>query len=178
MASVVLLKGLNVGGHRRFRPSALARQLHHLQVVSIGAAGSFVVRAQVRHEELRAEIARRLPLEAEIVICRGRDVASLLSEDFFAAFPERPEIVRFVSVLARAPRSTVTVPAAFPPQGRWIVKALARRGRFVVGLHRREMSAIGALGRLERFFGVPLTTRSWSTMNAIGRALEAAGPGR
>lgn len=178
MASVVLLKGLNVGGHRSLRPSALARELHHLEVVNIGAAGSFVVRAPLRREELRSEIARRLPFEAEIVICRGRDVTSLLSEDFFAGDPERPDIVRFVSVLARAPRSKVAVPAAFPPEGRWVVKVLARRGRFVVGLHRREMSAIGALGRLERAFGVPLTTRSWSTMNAIGRALEAADGGR
>jgi len=37
VALVVFLRGLNVGGYRNFRPAALARQLHHLDAVKIGA---------------------------------------------------------------------------------------------------------------------------------------------
>src|SRR6185295_12228721 len=44
MAVVVFLRGVNVGGHRRLRPSVLAKELERLDVVSIGAAGTFVVR--------------------------------------------------------------------------------------------------------------------------------------
>jgi len=43
MALVVLLRGVNVGGHRRFRPALLAQALAHLDVVSIGAAGTFLM---------------------------------------------------------------------------------------------------------------------------------------
>jgi uncharacterized protein (DUF1697 family) len=68
MALVVLVRGVNVGG-RRFRPSTLAAQLTHLDVVSIGAAGTFVIRRPVSRARLRAELARRLPFNAEIVIC-------------------------------------------------------------------------------------------------------------
>lgn len=46
--------------------------------------------------------------------------------------------------------------------------------RFVFGLHRREMKAIGHLGQLEKLFGVPVTTRQWSTMLAIATILRHA----
>ena len=34
------------------------------------------------------------------------------------------------------------------------------------------MKAIGYLGQLERVFGVPVTTRSWSTILTIARILR------
>ena len=46
MALVVFLRGVNVGGHRTFRPSVLARELGDYDVVNVGAAGTFVVRQQ------------------------------------------------------------------------------------------------------------------------------------
>lgn len=82
MAQVVLLRGLNVGGHRRFRPASLAEELAHLDAVNIGAAGTFVI-----------------------------------------------------------------------------------------GVYRRQMAVIGHLGKLDDLVGVPATTRSWSTVAAIGRVL-------
>src|SRR4029453_12933403 len=45
VALVFLLRGVNVGGHRTFRPTALTRQLKHLDAVNIGAAGTFGARA-------------------------------------------------------------------------------------------------------------------------------------
>ena len=44
MALIVFLRGVNVGGHRTFRPSILARELSDYDVVNVGAAGTFVVR--------------------------------------------------------------------------------------------------------------------------------------
>jgi len=169
---VVLLRGLNVGGHRSFRPTELAAELHHLDAVNIGAAGTFVIREQVGRTELRAEIARRLPFAAEIVICRGREIAGLVSRDFFAGQRDRPDIVRFVSVLARRPRSAPELPLKLPTRGGWLLEILARDGRFVVGRHRRQMKAIGYLGQLDRIFGVPVTTRGWNTMSAIAKLLD------
>jgi len=171
MALVVFLKGVNVGGHRRFRPTALARALQHLQVQNVGAAGTFVVHGRISRADLRAEIARRLPFDADIVICPGREVTSLLAQEFFAGYPPAPDVVRFVGALARLPRSEPELPLELPSGGGWLVKVLARHGPFVVGLHRRRMKAIGELGRLEKILGVPATIRSWTTMARIGRAL-------
>jgi hypothetical protein len=58
-----------------------------------------------------------------------------------------------------------------PAAGSWLLKVLARDGRFVVGLYRRRMKAIGCLASLDRSFGVPATTRSWTTLDAIARVL-------
>jgi ABC-type phosphate transport system auxiliary subunit len=55
VAVVVLLIGVNVGGHRTFRPSVLAEQLQHLAAVNIGAAGTFVIRRSVPRAQLRVE---------------------------------------------------------------------------------------------------------------------------
>ncbi|GMV05731.1 MAG: hypothetical protein AMXMBFR53_20080 [Gemmatimonadota bacterium] len=174
MASVVLLRGVNVGGHRTFRPTDLARELRHLDMVNIGAAGTFVVRRSVRRAALRAEIAGRLPFETEIMICGGKDVMGLLSRDFFEGRPDRREIVRFVSLLSQAPRPGPALPLELPSPSRWLLRVLARQGPFVVGEYRREMKAIAELGRLERVLGVSATTRSWSTMEAIGKALSGS----
>jgi hypothetical protein len=158
VALVVLLRGVNVGGHRNFRPTALAEQLRHLDAVNVGAAGTFVIRQPIAQAELRAEVARRLPFDAEVIICTGREIARLLSRDYFADQPVRPDIVRFVSVLARKPRSAPSTPVSFPPDGEWLLKILAREGRFVVGLHRRQMRSTGHDAQLEHHHSDPQGT--------------------
>lgn len=172
MALVVLLRGVNVGGHRRFRPAVLAEQLRHLGAVNIGAAGTLIVRQRIGRAELRDEIARRLPFETEIIICESRSVTRLLARDFFAGQRVRPDVIRFVSVLSRSPRGSPSLPLVMPSRGRWLMKILTRDDRFVVGVHRRHMKAIGYLGTLDRLFGVPATTRSWSTLEAVSQALD------
>jgi hypothetical protein len=171
VALVVFLRGLNVGGHRTFRPTRLAEQLQHLDAVNIGAAGTFVIRKPVSRSQLRVEIERRLPFDAEIMICQGREIVRLISHDFFGGHPARPEIVRFVSVLSRPPHSEPPLPITLPSRGRWLLRVLARDERFLLGLYRRHMKVIGYLGRLDRLCGVPVTTRNWNTIIAIGKLL-------
>lgn len=171
MALVVLLRGVNVGGHRTFRPSALAAQLKHLDAVNIGAAGSFVIRRPVSRAQLRAEFARRLPFSTEIMICRGEEIIRLMSHNHFADQPVRPDIVRFASLLSARPRSTPSVPISLPASGEWLLRILATDDRFVVGVYRRQMKAISYLGSVDRLFGVPATTRNWNTITAIAKVL-------
>ena len=175
MALVVLLRGVNVGGHRTFRPSTLAEQLRHLDAVNIGAAGTFVIRRPVTRTQLRAELARRLPFDTEIIICEGREIVRLMSQDHFADQPLRHDIVRFVSVLSKRPRSTPSTPMSLPSSDKWLVKILATDNRFVFGVYRRQMKAIGYLGTFDRIFGVPVTTRNWNTITAIARVLGNGG---
>ena len=175
MALVVFLRGVNVGGHRTFRPTTLAGQLTHLGAVNIGAAGTFVIRRPVTRAHLRAELARRLPFDTEIMICEGREIAGLLSRNHFADRPVRPDIVRFVSILSRRPRAAPPMPMSLPSTGKWLLKILARENQFVFGMYRRHMKAISYLGKIDRLFGVPVTTRNWNTMTAIARVLGQAG---
>jgi hypothetical protein len=64
------------------------------------------------------------------------------------------------------------MPVVFPPSGAWLVKILGRDRQFVFGMHRRHMKTIGYLGKADRLFGVPLTTRNWNTITAIAAALN------
>ena len=171
MALVVLLRGVNVGGHRTFRPTTLVDQLKHLDAVNIGAAGTFVIRRPVSQAQLRAELASKLPFDTEVMICEGREIVRLMSQDHFADQPVRPDVVRFLSVLSQRPRSAPSTPMSFPSSGEWLLKILARDNRFVFGVYRRHMKAIGYLGTLDRLFGVPATTRNWNTITAIARVL-------
>jgi uncharacterized protein (DUF1697 family) len=171
MALVVLLRGVNVGGHRRFRPAVLATQLRHLGAVNIGAAGTFVIRGSVSQARLRAALAARLPFDTEVVIFQGRDITRLMAHNPFADEPMRRGTVRFVSVLSKRARAEPRIPMTLPPKGRWLLRILARDGRFVFGLYRRHMKVIGYLGAFDRFFGVPVTTRNWTTMTTLARVL-------
>lgn len=177
VALVVFLRGVNVGGHRTFRPTTLARQLKHLDAVNVGAAGTFVIRAPITQARLRAELGRRLPFVTEIVICRGHEIVRLMSNEHFADARVRPGEVRFVSVLSRRPRSSPAIPMRLPPRGRWLLRVVARDDRFVLGEYRRHMKVIGYLGVLDRLFGVPVTTRNWNTMTAIARVLNGPAGG-
>src|SRR4030095_16010000 len=171
MALVVLLRGVNVGGHRTFRPTTLAAQLKHLDAVNIGAAGTFVIRRPITQAQLRAELSRRLPFDTEIMICQGREIVRLMAQNHFADQPVRPDLVRFVSVLSKRPRSAPSTPMTFPSSGEWLLKIVARDNRFVFGVYRRHMKVISYLGTFDRLFGVPVTTRNWNTIAAIARVL-------
>ena len=89
--------------------------MRHLDAVNIGAAGTFVIRQPIARTQLRAEMARRLPFDAEIVICKGRDIGRLIAHDAFAEPPSEPDIVRFVSVLSRPAAGAAAAPIAFRP---------------------------------------------------------------
>ena len=173
MALVVFLRGANVGGHRTFRPSILARELSEYGVVNVGAAGTFVVRKP--GPRFRAELLRKLPFAAIIVACDGRDLIRLEMENPFGTEPPCPDIVRFVSILSKADRSLVSVPCTLPPCGEWFVRVIGSKNRFVFGVYRRHMKTIGYLGQIDKLFGVPATTRNWNTIITIVRILKGQG---
>ena len=172
MALVVFLRGINVGGHRTFRPSVLARGLSDFDVVNVGAAGTFVVRKPVSREKFRAALLRKLPFEADVVFCDGRNLLRLSKENPFGAEPPHPDIVRFVSILSKAGGLRAALPVTFPPDGEWFVRVIAQKDQFVFGMYRRHMKTIGYLGRIDKLFGKPATTRNWNTILTLVRILE------
>lgn len=172
MALVVFLRGVNVGGHRTFRPSIVARQLSDYDVVNVGAAGTFVARKPGSRANFRAALLRQLRFEPEVVLCDGRDLLRLEKENPFATEPCPPDVVRFVSILAKAGGVRAALPVKFPSEGEWLVQVMASQGQFVFGMYRRHMKTIGYLGQIDKLYGVPATTRNWNTILAILRILK------
>ena len=175
---VAFLRGVNVGGHRTFRPSVLAGKLRAYDVVNVGAAGTFVVRKPASRAAFRAALLRRLPFGAEVVLCDGRDLIRLEKENPFGAEAAGPEVVRFVSILSKAARIHPSLPIVLPADGEWLVRVIGSSNRFVFGEYRRHMRTIGYLGRIDKLFGVAATTRNWNTIGAIVRILNDQGTER
>lgn len=173
MALVVFLRGVNVGGQKAFRPSVLAREMAGLDVVSVGAAGTFVVRKAVSQATLRQEFVRRLPFSAELMICPARAVLALAADQPFRDQANDEEVTPYVSVLAKRPPALPLFPLCQPDGAAWQVKLFEVSGRFALSLHRR-------LGRtllypnqvVEKRLGVPATTRNWSTISALCEVLR------
>jgi uncharacterized protein (DUF1697 family) len=173
MALVVFLRGVNVGGHKSFRPSVLAQKLSEYDVVNVGAAGTFVVRKPRSRAKFRAALLRELPFETEVMLCEGSDLLRLEKENPFGAESSAPDIVRFVSVLSKAGGVRAALPVTFPADGEWLVRVMAAEGQFVFGTYRRHMKTIGYLGQIDKLYGVPATTRNWNTIVAIQRILKS-----
>jgi uncharacterized protein (DUF1697 family) len=173
MAVVVFLRGINVGGHRTFRPSVLAKELSAYDVVNVGAAGTFIVRKPGPRAKFRAELLGKLPFSAEVVLCDARDLVRLETENPFATEPARSDLVRFVSILAKACRVRPSIPIVLPSGGEWFLRVVGCRNRFVFGVYRRHMKTIGYLGQIDKLFGAPATTRNWNTIISIVRILKA-----
>ena len=176
MRWVVFLRGVNVGKANRCQPAVIAKQLSRLGVINIGAVGTFVVREAVSESALRAAIAKQLPFKCEIMICPARDIIKLATKDPFSGQPSGEKITRFVSVLAKSLPLPLplNLPHCLPSTDDWLLKIIAIQGRFVLGLYRRHMKAIGYLGKIEKLLGVPATTRNWNTIQKVTQILAQA----
>src|SRR5262245_60120066 len=124
MALIVFFRGINVGGHRAFRPSVLAKELAIYDAVNVGAAGTLVVRKPGLRATFLAELRRKLPFEATIAFCNSSDLIRLEMGNPFGTEPSRADVVQFVSILSEPGRRRVALPIALPEDGKWLVRIL------------------------------------------------------
>ena len=175
MASVVFLRAINVGGANLCKPAQLAKSLSKLDIVNIGAVGTFVVRESVSDSTLRKALATQLAtdfkIKCEIMIVPGRDVLKLSENNPFARQPSGENITRFVSVLHKRPARVPALPLDLPSDKNWLLRIVAIRDQFVLGIYRREMKAIGYLGKIEKILGEPGTVRNWNTLEKVVKIL-------
>ncbi len=172
VALVVFFRGINVGGHRAFRPSVLAKDLAIYDAVNVGAAGTLVVRKPGIRAKFLAELRSRLPFDATIACCNGRDLIRLETDNPFGTEPSSADVVQFVSILSATGRRRVSLPIAFPEAGEWLVRITGSKNRLVYGVYRRNMKTIGCLGQIDKLFGAPATTRGWNTILSVLRILK------
>lgn len=175
MASVMFLRGVNVGGRKTFKPAELCRALGEWDVVNVGAAGTFVVRGSINAAALKAEVLRRLPFEVEVMICPGREIVRLVAGNPFKRVQSGGEAKPFVTVLAKRVRTLPDLPLRRPDNDQWQVTIVTVTGRYVLSLHRRQSGTLVYPNEVvEKHFGVPATTRSWNTMERIHDILKAS----
>lgn len=171
MALVAFLRGVNVGGHRRFRTSLLAKQLAHYDVVNIGATGLLVAHGANKPAAFREALLAAVPFPVEVAVCSGKEVLDAIAGDPFADYAGL-DIVPFVSIAIEAPRKAAPLlPIEIPSGDEWYVRIVGSKGRFFLGVYRRHAKTIAFLGRLDAALGLRVTTRNWNTMLLVRRAL-------
>jgi uncharacterized protein (DUF1697 family) len=158
VALIVSFRGINVGGHRAFRPSLLAKELGTYDAVNVDAAGTLAVRKPGLRAKFLAELRRKLPFEATIAFRDGSDLIALERGNPFGAEPSCEDVVQFVRVLSEAGRRRVSLPIALREGSEWLVRIMGSKNRLVYEVYRRQMKTISCLGRLDTLFGAPATT--------------------
>jgi uncharacterized protein (DUF1697 family) len=166
------MRGVNVGSAKRFQPSLLAKELEHLGVSNLGAAGTFVVRGTLGESALRAEFVRRLPFACDLMVCQARDLLNLAASEPFPDSPEGPDRRRFVSILAKRPPKPPTLPWRYPAGEQWQVELVGISGRVVL-CHWRRLgnSSLEPNGIVEKQFEMRATTRNWNTILKVCKVL-------
>ena len=172
-ALVAFLRGVNVGGNKTFRPSVFAKELNRFDVVNIGAAGTFVIRKPGSRATVEAVFRKKLPFETAIMLCDARDLLRLETEHPFGSDPAPAGHVRFISVWSKPASTRPPMPLLLPPEGDWLVRVIASKGRFTFGEYRRHMKTIGYLSQMDKLFGATATTRNWNTVMAILKVLKS-----
>lgn len=172
MPAVVFLRGVNVGGHKAFRPSVLAERLGSLQVTSLGAAGTFIVRADADPARIRRQFAAQLDFEAQLMICTARDLAKLVQAEPFADGGLPKADGQFISIVEKRPRTLPRLPLWTTEGRNWQVGLVSMQGRFVASLMRRTGARLLYPNQVvEKQLGVAATTRGWPTILKVQQAL-------
>jgi uncharacterized protein (DUF1697 family) len=173
MGHVVFLRAANVGGRNVFRPAQLARDLDHLDVVSVGAAGTFVVRGRTSAAAIRREIGERLPFEPALAVVPARQVLDLVREAPFAGVRLSRDRRGWVAILDRRPRGRPELPRFAPGRRSWSVRFDRVEGRFALGLWQRRPGGFVFPNQVvEKAMGVPATTRWWETLERVADVIE------
>ena len=180
MAHVVFLRGANVGGKNVFRPAQLAVALADLEVVNVGAAGTFVVRAKASEAAIRRAIAAALPFVPRLAVVSGEEVLALAKRRPFRGVAIPKDGRAWAAAMDGPPTASPKLPIAAPATGRWSVRLDRVEGAFALGLFQRKLGGgfIFPNQVVEKAFGVDATTRWWETIERVAALLEnsAASP--
>ncbi len=163
-----------MGGKNVFRPAQVAAALAHLEVVNVGAAGTFLVRGKASAAAIRREILAQLEFEPEISIRPVREILELVRSRPFAGVTFSKDLRGWVAVLAKPSKARLALPLLAPAGKEWSVRFDRVEGAFALGLSRRRPGVSVFPNKVvEDSLGVRATTRWWETIERIAKLIEA-----
>ena len=172
MAWVVFLRGVNVGSARRFLPSAFAKELPELDLVNLGAAGTFVARANISEPRLRSSFEHLLPFKTDLLVSPGKEIVELVRSDPFRRVPAGAK--SYLTVLIAPATVPLSLPFHVPPAPDWDVRVTEIRGRYVLSVARRRTKRLTYPNPvIEKALRVGATTRGWPTVVALDEILRS-----
>jgi uncharacterized protein (DUF1697 family) len=145
-----------------------------LEVVNIGAAGTFIVPVRIAPAKLRARIREALSFTPEIMIFPARAILELIESAPFNPHDLVDGARPCVTIMSSVPAGSPKLPLHAPSRADWEVKVQRVSGCAALSLWRpRGKHILYPNAVIEKAFGIQGTTRSWSTIEKIGRILAS-----
>jgi uncharacterized protein (DUF1697 family) len=174
---VALLRAINVAGHARIRSEELRRAFVAAgasDVSSFGHAGNVLFTAQRAGATICARVSAALLRrhgESPVVVVRSaEELAALVTADPFGRCAAAATDKLYVAFLTRKPVREPKLPLASPRERLTVVARFGREVLLVSG--RKPNGFFGFPNALvEDAFGVPATTRNWSTVRKLAGLL-------
>lgn len=178
--SVMLLRGINVGGNKTVpmaKLKALLVELGFTDVVTLLNSGNAVFRStlspSVVERTVQEALARAFGFEVDVIVRSAADFAALGRSTVFAdAVKTRPHLVMLG--LSQQPLAADLVQRAQPfcvAHERIVVDGEALWIDYADGSGRSKLTPVV----LNRLAGSPLTTRNWNTVMKLVELLRAGG---
>ncbi|MDP9345148.1 MAG: DUF1697 domain-containing protein [Actinomycetota bacterium] len=165
---VALLRGINVGGHRRISMPELRDVLEaagYEDVVTLLQSGNVVVKAKGSAKALgpalETLIERELDADPLVVVRTHRELGSVIDRNPFPEAVEQPRLLQ-VSFLSAEPGAAAVQEIE---TGDWGPDSVAFSGREIYASYPEGMNN-SKLGRAltDRRLGVTATARNWNTV--------------
>jgi uncharacterized protein (DUF1697 family) len=177
---VALLRGINVGPHKRIAMTelkALVEGLGHTEVKTYVTSGNVVFStAEPRSDvalprEIEAAIMARCNLDVPVIVRSGEDMARIVAGNPFPQHEDQPKTLH-VSFLSGVPAPDRVAALADAERGRDDYRVI---GQEVYLHYPNGMSgAVFMVNGLDRALGVTATSRNWRTVLKL--AGMAGGP--
>jgi uncharacterized protein (DUF1697 family) len=177
---VAFLRGINVGGHRAMSMKPLARAFEALgfkDVRTLLASGNVLFTAPAMSRarlvaKIEAGLKKAFGNEISVIVRNLNELQALVDLNPFKRIRVTPRTRLFVTFLPEKPRTRLKIPYLSPDKSFRILLLTKGEACSVLTLGPQWSRNLRQMNILEKEFGKPITTRSWSTVLRLARAAE------
>jgi uncharacterized protein (DUF1697 family) len=178
-----LLRGINVGGHRRVTMDRLGRAFESLgfqNVRTLLASGNVLFDTAATNRarlvaRIEAGLKKTFGKETSVILRDLDELQALVDLNPFRRIRVTPRTRLFVTFLPAKPRTRLKIPYLSPDKSFRILRLTKGEVCSVLTLGPQWSRNLRQMDILEKEFGKRITTRSWSTVARVLRAAEEIG---
>lgn len=177
---IAFLRAINVAGHATVKMGALQKAFQDVgcdNVKTVIQSGNVVFEAATDSDarlfgRIESSLARLIGRDVTVVFRTAGEIQKVILANPFDKLPMEPDAKRYVTFLSDKPLALPRLPLVSKKDGLDVIQWTGKDA-FVVS---RRLKAKGMYGFpnhfIEKQFGVPATTRNWSTVLRIGELLS------
>jgi len=174
---VAFLRGINVGGHHTVPMAFLKKDLEKLGFSNINTilnSGNIIFDSNSPFTALDFDLEiyfqKEFGFAVPVIVRNKENILDILKSTPFKNIEMNSQKRLYVSFLKEKSPATLEVPKVFE-NGSFMITGIANRSVYSV-LDLSTSKTPKAMNVLEQLFGKNITTRSWNTIERIGKLLQ------